>query len=290
VDVNGNVLNRFAYTPYGVVETLNPNWTPTASPSIPWAVLFRGYFADEGTGLLHARARQYSPTLGRFVGRDPKGYVNETGLYGAYFVPNYFDPSGTQFQDRATRRISHPPTSEEASYAEVVVRFRIDATCNPCFEHRSSDYCFKAKLLEFVVVVVDAWVYTQWYNIWSGWDGLPKGRFNRTEANIQRSIDHEQTHKDAYRRWHDTEIANAQRELNTECIFDNREECERYVAERKRHYERSFFAEHFAQFQHRGPFWPNGHEPVRENGDPIDPNDLDNPPVLDLSILDEVIP
>jgi RHS repeat-associated protein len=94
VDVNGNVLDRFAYTPYGVVETLNANWTPTASPSIPWAVLFRGYFADEGTGLLHARARQYSPTLGRFVGRDPIGYVDGLSLYSGHFVPNGLDPSG----------------------------------------------------------------------------------------------------------------------------------------------------------------------------------------------------
>jgi RHS repeat-associated protein len=98
VDVNGNVLNRFAYTPYGVVETLNPNWTHAASPSIPWAVLFRGYFADEGTGLLHARARQYSPTLGRFVSRDPIGYVDGSSLYAAYFVPNYTDPSGENLQ------------------------------------------------------------------------------------------------------------------------------------------------------------------------------------------------
>jgi RHS repeat-associated protein len=96
VDVNGNVLDRFAYTPYGVVETFDSNWTPTASPSIPWAVLFRGYFADEGTGLLHARNRQYSPTLGRFIGRDPLKYVDGYSLYGAYFVPTTVDPFGWQ--------------------------------------------------------------------------------------------------------------------------------------------------------------------------------------------------
>jgi RHS repeat-associated protein len=108
VDVNGNVLNRFAYTPYGVVETFDSNWTPTASPSIPWAILFRGYFADEGTGLLHARARQYSPTLGRFVGRDSRefvalsrslpieggDYIDGWNLYRAYFVPTSLDPTG----------------------------------------------------------------------------------------------------------------------------------------------------------------------------------------------------
>jgi RHS repeat-associated protein len=77
------------------VETLNPNWTHAASPSIPWAVLFRGYFADEGTGLMHARARQYSPTLGRFISRDPILYFNGINLYSAYFAPNGTDPGGT---------------------------------------------------------------------------------------------------------------------------------------------------------------------------------------------------
>jgi RHS repeat-associated protein len=118
VDVNGNVLNRFAYTPYGVVETLNPNWTPTASPSIPWAVLFRGYFADEGTGLLHARARQYSPTLGRFVSRDPLGYLNGFSVYKAYFVPDSSDPFGlaTYTGDYATLLGQMPEGSELGSY------------------------------------------------------------------------------------------------------------------------------------------------------------------------------
>jgi RHS repeat-associated protein len=118
VDVNGNVLNRFAYTPYGVVETLNANWTPTASPSIPWAVLFRGYFADEGTGLLHARNRQYSPTLGRFVGRDPLGYLNGFSVYHAYFVPDSSDPLGlaTYIGDYATLLGQMPEGSELGSY------------------------------------------------------------------------------------------------------------------------------------------------------------------------------
>ena len=60
---------------------------------------FTGYIADNETGLLHARARQYSPTLGRFVSRDPIGYVSGTSLYRAYFVPGRLDPNGTIERD-----------------------------------------------------------------------------------------------------------------------------------------------------------------------------------------------
>lgn len=42
---------------------------------------------------MHARARQYSPMLGRFAGRD-KNYLDGTGLYAAHFSPNSLDPKG----------------------------------------------------------------------------------------------------------------------------------------------------------------------------------------------------
>jgi len=61
---------------------------------VGWDRGFTGYVADNETGLLHARARQYSPTLGRFVGRDPVRYVDGFLLYMAYFAPNSSDPSG----------------------------------------------------------------------------------------------------------------------------------------------------------------------------------------------------
>jgi hypothetical protein len=41
-----------------------------------------------------ARARMYAPGLGRFVNRDPLGYVDGMGLYAGYFVPGGLDPSG----------------------------------------------------------------------------------------------------------------------------------------------------------------------------------------------------
>jgi len=62
------------------------------------------------TELYYFRARYYDATLGRFVGRDPLGYVDGMSLYGGYFVPGGVDPSGLEgwffpWDDRATWKI-----------------------------------------------------------------------------------------------------------------------------------------------------------------------------------------
>ena len=42
----------------------------------------------------YKRARFYSVQLGRFISRDPLGFVDGMNLYRAYFVPSGVDPSG----------------------------------------------------------------------------------------------------------------------------------------------------------------------------------------------------
>ena len=86
-----------------------------------------GYYLDAETGNYHARARPYSPTLGRFIGRDPvkrsrtavprplDGYKDSYSLYLAYFAPNALDPSGkyvTVDSNIVTRTDSPPPGGE----------------------------------------------------------------------------------------------------------------------------------------------------------------------------------
>ena len=44
-------------------------------------ILYAGYRFDAETGLYHVRNRMYHPTLGRWLQRDPKGYVDGMDLY-----------------------------------------------------------------------------------------------------------------------------------------------------------------------------------------------------------------
>jgi RHS repeat-associated protein len=73
----GALINRFAYTPYGEVQTLTASWTtpPAGStPAVPWAHLFQGLEFTDVTALAYVRHRDYSASLGRFIELDPIGF------------------------------------------------------------------------------------------------------------------------------------------------------------------------------------------------------------------------
>ena len=82
-DASGTVLERYVYDPYGKTTIYDDDWSDTVS----WAssrqneILYAGYRFDAETGLYHVRNRMYHPTLGRWLQRDPKGYVDGMGLY-----------------------------------------------------------------------------------------------------------------------------------------------------------------------------------------------------------------
>jgi RHS repeat-associated protein len=98
---NGNVINRFVYSPYGVSQTLTASWTTAASPLVTvWNHLFQGLKFTETTGLAYVRHRDYSATLGRFIERDPIGYVagdNNWYRFVANGPTGSTDPSGLMF-------------------------------------------------------------------------------------------------------------------------------------------------------------------------------------------------
>ncbi len=82
VNPSGTVLERTMYDPYGKPTFYDANWAnPSDSSDYANEVLFAGYRYDTETGLYHVRYRCLHPTLGRWMSRDPIGYVGVMNLY-----------------------------------------------------------------------------------------------------------------------------------------------------------------------------------------------------------------
>jgi RHS repeat-associated protein len=103
-DAAGAVVQRNKYDAYG---------KRSVTGAAVSARGFTGYREDAETGLYYARARMYSAGLGRFIGRDPLGYINGFSSYFPYFAPRGLDPTGTvvsrhvfQIAERFVKRVS----------------------------------------------------------------------------------------------------------------------------------------------------------------------------------------
>ncbi len=80
---DGSVLERYLYSPYGEVTVLDADWSTDGDgvSDVANTVLFAGYKFDPETGLYLARNRLHDPTLGRWLQRDPIGYLDGMSLY-----------------------------------------------------------------------------------------------------------------------------------------------------------------------------------------------------------------
>ena len=84
---DGDIVERYDYDPYGKVIVLNADWTLDSSSGgdglsdVDNDILFAGYRFDPESGMYHVRFRVYHPTLGRWMQRDPLGYVDGMSLY-----------------------------------------------------------------------------------------------------------------------------------------------------------------------------------------------------------------
>jgi RHS repeat-associated protein len=76
-------VERYAYSPYGQRTVLDADWSADADgmSDVDNAVLYCGYHFDAETTLYHVRNRYYSTSLGRFITRDPLGYVDGMSVY-----------------------------------------------------------------------------------------------------------------------------------------------------------------------------------------------------------------
>ena len=90
-NTSGAVVERYAYDPYGGLTVLHgaadkdgavTEWAvDTGGSDVANSIGFCGYYRDGETGLSHVRNRMYHPLLGRWLQRDPLGYVDGMGLY-----------------------------------------------------------------------------------------------------------------------------------------------------------------------------------------------------------------
>ncbi|MCK5835419.1 MAG: hypothetical protein KAG98_06780, partial [Lentisphaeria bacterium] len=98
-DENGAVVERYSYDISGkqtVYDALGQTISIPQS-SIGNQYGFTGRRIDVETGLMYFRARYYSPEQGRFISKDPLGFVDGMNSYAGYFAMfGMIDPSGME--------------------------------------------------------------------------------------------------------------------------------------------------------------------------------------------------
>jgi RHS repeat-associated protein len=93
---SGSVAERYAYTAYGQPTILDSSGSVLSSSAINNRYTYTGREWDATLGLYHFRARWISGLAGRFMGRDPIGYVDGFELYSLYFAVSNTDAMGLQ--------------------------------------------------------------------------------------------------------------------------------------------------------------------------------------------------
>ena len=93
-DDTGTVQERYGYDGYGSTSIYSSSYVPRVSSNFAWEFRYTGRRQDLESLLYFFRARYYHAPLGRFLSRDPAGYVDGMSLYRAYFVPGDVDPTG----------------------------------------------------------------------------------------------------------------------------------------------------------------------------------------------------
>jgi RHS repeat-associated protein len=115
-DSAGNVTDAYAYDSFGV-----PANTQGASPQ-PFRYLGRYGIIQDSNGLCYARARHFSPELGRFLTKDPlSGNDSDSQSINRYIYAlnnplRFVDPSGLSAREG---RYQYNPYAAEAAYWET---------------------------------------------------------------------------------------------------------------------------------------------------------------------------
>ena len=94
-DASGNIRELYSYTPYGKQCVMDASGSSISGTAYNNYYGFTGRYLDEETGLWYFRARYFDTELGRFISRDPLGYVDGMSMYNGYFAEGFgLDPLG----------------------------------------------------------------------------------------------------------------------------------------------------------------------------------------------------
>jgi RHS repeat-associated protein len=81
LNTSGTVLERYAYSAFGVRRIMAADFSPRSTSSYAWDFGFQGQFRDNETGWSNYGYRFYVPLLGRWINRDPIGEQGGVNLY-----------------------------------------------------------------------------------------------------------------------------------------------------------------------------------------------------------------
>ena len=112
VNTSGAAVERYKYDAYGAVKFQDANFADLGTQTSAYGnpLTFTGRRLDQfdtrSLALMHYRARQYDPALGRFLSRDPLDYLDGMSLYEyALSDPTFYvDPSGLGTDSPALRQ------------------------------------------------------------------------------------------------------------------------------------------------------------------------------------------
>ena len=80
-DGSGNVTERYAFSAFGVRSILTPDFSPRSTSECTWEFGFQGQFLDTESGFYDYGYRYYSPSLGRWLSKDPIAEQGGLNLY-----------------------------------------------------------------------------------------------------------------------------------------------------------------------------------------------------------------
>ena len=162
-DSTGNIKELYAYSVYGQQTIMGSGGVVRSNTTRYNNYGFTGRYLDDETGLWYFRARYFDDELGRFISRDPLGYVDGMSLYAGYFAQLFaVDPSGLKANKQAGAK------AIKNSLAQLIEE------CKCCVDKSKVDQCKKE-----AKSIVDA-LAKMWTKHWGKGPGNDKAKKSDT--------------------------------------------------------------------------------------------------------------